>query len=141
MLEKLKNLSMMTKLLYLAAFILFIAWVMPLMNVYYSSVNTYKKGVQEIKNISSKHGVSTSTQKFSENSFKQSSKSLFSKIDIKNLGDKLYEIHITMKKEDLKDFHTFIETISLRYYVEIKNDLEFETKDEIINVKMTVKAF
>jgi thiamine monophosphate kinase len=115
--------------------------VIPTINSYYTKLSNYENNIEELKNISSKHGLSIETQKFSESSFKQSSKLLFSKVDIKNLGGELYAVYITIKKEDLKSFHTFIETISLHYYVQIKGDLEFKTEDDIINVKMTLKAF
>jgi hypothetical protein len=141
MLESIKNSSLLTKILYLFAFILFIIWVIPTISSYYANLSSYEKSVEELKSISSKHGLSTKTQKFPESSFKQNTELLFSTVEIKNLGEKLYEVYITMKKEDLKNFHTFIETISLRYYVEIKNDLEFKTEDETIHVKMTLKAF
>jgi len=141
MLESIKNSSFLTKILYILAFILFVLWVIPTISSYYAKVNSYEKSVRELRTISSQHKLSTEIQKFSENSFQQSTKLLFSKVEIKNLGEKLYEVSITMKKEDLQSFHTFIETISLRYYVEIKNALEFKTEDETINVKMTLKAF
>jgi len=141
MLESIKNSSFLTKILYILAFILFVLWVIPTISSYYAKVNSYEKSVRELRTISSQHKLSTEIQKFSENSFQQSTKLLFSKVEIKNLGEKLYEVSITMKKEDLQSFHTFIETISLRYYVEIKNALEFKTEDETINVKLTLKTF
>ena len=141
MLETIKNSSLLTKLLYLSAFIIFILWVIPQISNYYTNVNNYEKNIQELESISSKHGLSIETQKFSETSFKQNSELLFSKVEVENLGEKMYKVSITMKKEDLKSFHTFLETISLRYYVEIINDLDFKTEDETIKVKMTLKAF
>ena len=141
MLETIKNSSLLTKLLYIFAFILFVISVIPKISAYYTSVNGYEKSLKELKSISSKYEISTKTKKFSEISFKQSSELLFSKVDIKNIGEQLYKVNITMRKEDLKSFHVFIETLALRYYVEIKNDLEFTTEAETINVKMTVKAF
>ena len=141
MLKTIKSLSLMTKLLYIVAFILFVVWVIPKISTYYSNVNIYEKNIQELQSISSKYGITSKAQKFSETIFKQDTELLFSKVKTKSLGDNTYEIHITMKKEDLKSFHTFIQTISLRYYVEIKNNLEFKTEDKIINVKMTLKAF
>ena len=141
MLESIKSSSLMTKILYLFAFILFAIWVIPTMSSYYANVSSYEKSVEELKDISSQHGISTEAQKFSQNSFKQETETLFSTVEIKNLGEELYEVYITMKKEDLQSFHTFIETISLHYYVEIKNDIEFKTEDEKIHVKMTLKAF
>ncbi len=141
MLEKIKRLSFLTKLLYLLAVIVFSIWVLPKINTYYSNVNSYNKKIQELENISSKHGLSTNTKKFSETTFKQNAELLFSKVEIENLGENKYQVHIRMKKEDLKTFHNFIETISLRYYVEIQNALEFKTEDDIVNVKMELKIF
>jgi hypothetical protein len=141
MLEKIKSSSLMTKLLYIFAFILFAVWVLPKISSYYTNVNSYQQSIQELESISSKHGLSIKTQKFSESSFKQTIELLFSKVEIKNLDEELYAVHITMKKEDLKSFHTFIETLSLRYYVEIKDDIEFKTEAETVNVVMTLKTF
>ena len=137
----LKNTSFITKLLYLLALIIFIAWIIPTMNTYYSNINTYKENKEKLNNLAIKHSLSTETQKFSTKVFKQKSELLFSKVEIKDIGEKIYEVHITMKKEDLKSFHTFIETISLRYYVEITKELELTTEDEVITAKMILKAF
>ena len=141
MLQKFKDSSLITKLLYLVAFILFLVWVLPIIKSYYTNVNTYKTNMQEIKSLSSLHGLSTETQKFSESLFKKNTESLFSKVELNNLGENRYQVNITMKKEDLKSFHTFIETLSLQYYVEIKNDIKFTTQNEFINAQMTLKAF
>ncbi|CAA6826513.1 MAG: Unknown protein [uncultured Sulfurovum sp.] len=141
MLRNMKKSSLMTKLLYLFAFIVFAVWVLPKISAYYNNLNSYKKSLQELKKISTEHDVSTQTQKFSESVFKQKSELLFSKVSLKDLANNKYEVNITMKKEDLQTFHTFIETISLRYYVEIKDSLDFKTEDEVINVRMILKAF
>jgi predicted PurR-regulated permease PerM len=141
MLETIKSASLMTKLLYLFTFLLFVVWLLPQISTYYTNVNNYQKNIQDLENISSKYGLSNKTQEFSESIFKQNTELLFSNVEIKSLSEKIYEIHITMKKEDLKSFHTFIKTISLRYYVEIKDALKFTTEEETVKVKMTVKAF
>lgn len=141
MLEKFKNTSLLTKLLYLLALIIFVAWVIPKMSSYYSSVNAYQQNSQALKTMASKHGISTNPQTFSAVLFKRESELLFSKVSIANLEDKQYKVNITMKKEDLKTFHSFIETISLKYYVKIVNDLEFTSDDETVNVQMILEAF
>ncbi|CAA6811251.1 MAG: Unknown protein [uncultured Sulfurovum sp.] len=140
MLEKFKNISLITKLLYLFAIILFVAWVIPKMSSYYSNVNKYQQSTQELQNISSKHNIANNTQDFSEILFKKDTELLFSKVEINSLGEKKYIVDITMRKEDLKKFHTFVETISLKYYVQVNNDLEFVTNDEIVNVKMNLEV-
>ena len=140
MLEKFKNTSLITKLLYLFAIILFVAWVLPKMSSYYSNVNKYQQSTQELENMSSKHNIANNTQDFSEVLFKKDTELLFSKVEVNAISDKNYIADITMKKEDLKKFHTFVETISLKYYVQVNNDLEFVAEDETVNVKMNLEA-
>lgn len=141
MLEKIKSLSLMTKLLYLFTFILFFIWVLPKISSYYANVSEYQENLQELRISSSKYGLSTDTQQFSETLFKHNSELLFSKVEIESLGKKKYEVYITIGKEDLKTFHTFIETLSLLYYVEIKDALEFKTENELINIKLILETF
>lgn len=141
MLEKFKNTSLITKLLFLFAFILFAIWVIPTMSAYYSKVNAYEKSLQELDARSSEYGISTQTQVFSENIFIKDSELLFSKVKISSRNNNTYDVNITLKKDDMDTFHTFIETISLKYYVEIQDDIKFKSKDEIVNVIMTLKAF
>ncbi|CAA6819371.1 MAG: Unknown protein [uncultured Sulfurovum sp.] len=140
MLEKFKNMSLISKILYLIAIILFIAWVIPMMSSYYSSVNKYEQNTQELKSISEKYGINTTAKIFSEALFKKEAELLFSKVSIKNLGDKKYLTNISIKREDLKTFHTFIASISLKYYVKIHGDLDFTMDDTSVNVKMTLEA-
>ena len=139
--EKLKNLSTITKIFYLFALILFIAWVIPSISSYYSNVSTYKKNIEELKNVSSKYGIETQAKKFSENDFLKDTQLLFSQVRLKSLGEKKHELTISMTQEDLKKFRTFIETISLRYYVKLNDNLEFTVKDKIITVKMQLTSF
>lgn len=139
MLTKFKNLSLMTKLLYLFTLIVLAVWVIPQMTTYYSNVEKYKKNIQELENISTTHGLNLNTKKFSKELFKQDNQVLFSKVNVENIDDKTYIVNIAIKKENLKNFHTFIETISLKYYVKIEDALEFKTQDEVINVTMILK--
>ena len=141
MLNTIKSSSLFTKLLYITAFVLFIVWILPTISGYYTAVNNYKESVKELESFSTQHGVSAETQKFSESAFKYNTELLFSKVEIKNLGAKLYKVNIKMKKEDLKSFHAFIESIALRYYVEIKDAIQFTSQEENINVKMILEAF
>ena len=139
--EKLKNLSTITKIFYLFAFILFIAWVIPSISNYYNNVSTYKKNIKELKNVSLKQGIETQAKEFSENDFLKDTQLLFAQVALESLGKKKHELTVKMKQEDLKKFRTFIETISLRYYVKLDDNLEFTVKDQIITVKMQLTAF
>ncbi len=140
MLSKFTSLSIITKLLYLLALLLFIVWVIPQMSNYYTNVNKYEQNKQKIDALSLKYGLSSEAQIFTEQAFKTNSELLFSKVDIIHLHDKTYVAHIQMKKDKLDTFHTFLESLSLKYYVQIKDTLEFTTEDEIITIKMTLEA-
>jgi len=139
--EKLKSISTITKIFYLFALILFILWVVPSISNYYGNVKTYKKNSKEIETLSSRYDLPTEGEKFSEALFIKKSKSLFSHVVVRPLGKNKYEVSISMKPEDLKSFYNFIETISLRYRVKLKDDLKITIKNNIITVKMQLIAF
>ena len=138
MLENLKNQSMVTKVLYLLTLLLFILWVIPSMVSYYSDMEQYKGSQQEIAKLSSKYGVDVDTQLFSKELFQQNTETIFEKVTVKNLNEKRYRIDIEMKQEDLKNFHNFIDTLSLRYYVQIEGELKFKAKDDIVNASFVI---
>jgi len=138
MVEKFKNTSIVTKILYILALILFFAWVIPSMVNYYSNVNKYEKSVKEIEKISSKYALTSEAKPFTIDAFKESTKVLFSKVDVNPISTNRYEVSIKMKREDIKSFHTFVETLSLRYLVQIEGALEFEANDDDIEAKMTL---
>ncbi len=138
MLENLKNQSMVTKILYLLALLLFILWVIPSIVSYYSDMEHYKESQQEIAKLASKYGVDGKTQPFSKELFQKSTEKIFKRVTVKELNDKRYSIEIKMKREDLKDFHKFIDTLSLRYYVQIDGELKFNAKDDIVDASFIV---
>ena len=138
MLENLKNQSMVTKVLYLLALLLFILWVIPSMVSYYSDMKHYKGSQQEITTLSSKYGLDSQTQPFSKEIFKKNTEKIFEKVIVKKLNKKRYSIDIEMKREDLKNFHNFIDTLSLHYYVQIEGELKFKAKDDIVHASFVI---
>jgi len=141
MLEKLKNLSTITKIFYLFALILFITWVIPTIANYYDNISSYQKSSKELEKLSSEYELSTKEEVFSETSFIEQVKPLFSNVIINTIDKKKYEVTITMNPEDLKKFYNFIETISLRYPVKLKDDLNFTINNRIITAKMQLITF
>ncbi len=138
MLESLKNQSIVTKTLYLLALLLFILWVIPSMVSYYSDMEQYKSSQQEIVKLASKYGVDSQTQPFSQEQFYKDTDKIFEKVTVKKLDEKRYSIEIKMKREDLNSFYNFINTLSLRYYVQIDGELKFKAKDDIVNVSFII---
>ena len=138
MLESLKNQSMVTKVVYLLALLLFILWVIPSMVSYYSDMENYKGSQQEIAKLSSKYSVDVDTKVFSKELFQENTEKIFKKVTVEKLDKKQYIINIIMKKEELKNFHNFIDTLSLRYYVQIEGQLKFNAKDDVVNISFVI---
>ncbi len=138
MLENLKNQSMVTKILYLVALLLFILWVIPSMVSYYADMEHYKGSQREIAKLASKYGVNSKTQPFNREQFQQYTETIFEKVVVKKLDENRYSVNIEMKREDLKSFHNFIDTLSLRYYVQIDGELKFKAKDDTVNASFVV---
>ena len=133
MLENFKNQSIVTKVLYLLALLLFIAWVIPSMVSYYSDMEHYKGSQQEVAKLSSQYGVEVETQIFTKERFQKNTESIFEKVTVEQIDAKRYKINIAMKREDLKNFHKFIDTLSLDYYVKIEGALMFKAKENVVN--------
>jgi len=138
MLEKFKNIPLMTKILYLFTVVLFLVWFIPSMLNYYSKVNEYDKKLQEVQNEASKYSVTLKTKPFDLDVFKESADALFSKVVVNSKGDHKHKVMIKIKREDIKKLHTFIETLSLRYLVKIEGALKFKADDEGIQASMTL---
>jgi len=138
MLENLKNIPILTKLLYLLALLFFALWVVPSMSAYYSEVNDYQNNIAEIEQSVTKYGLENNTKEFSADKFKQNAELLFDAVDVQSLSEGKYKVTMKMKKEDIKKFHTFLEKISLRFYVKVVGALEFNSKEKELEVKMTL---
>lgn len=139
--NKIKNLPLMTKILYIITLLISIIWVLPTVNSYFSNMSQYEQSKQELSTISSKYGLAIDTQKFSKEAFKDQTEPLFSKVDIQELNNKAYKVNISMKQEELKKFHTMIETLALKYYVKIEKDLAFTTQEnDIIEANFTLNT-
>ncbi len=139
MLETLKKQSTVTKILYLLAILIFLGWVIPTILTYYSNVNRYEKNQKSIEKLFQEYGLKSETKPFNQQSFKEETEQLFEQVNVSELDSNRYKVEIHLKKENLKSFHNFIDTLSLRYFVQIEGDLHFETKDETITVSFIVE--
>ena len=138
MLEKFKSTSIVTKILYLLAIVLFLVWVVPSMVNYYSTVSEYEKSRDEIQQVSKKYSIKEEAVPFTVDAFKERTERLFSKVTVTPLDMNKHSVSIQMKREDIAKFHTFIDTLTLTYLVEIEGDLKFESTDSLMEVKMVL---
>lgn len=135
----LKNLSLMSKVLFLFSLVVLFVWVIPSMINYYENVQKYELKVKELQQISSKYGIEEEAQPFTVEGFKKDTTSLSSTVDIVSPEAKVYNLTMQIDKDKIANFNSFLETLSLRYLVQIDGVLQFEEKDKVLEVKMTFR--
>ena len=140
MLENFKNTSLLSKIVYLFALLVFLGWSLPTMLTYFSNEKAFEKSQTEINRLSSQFGLNHQTVIFDSKAFKESTEAKFEACKVLPLENSQYSVTIKMKREDIEAFNKFIETLSLRYYVNVKAPLTFEAKDEMVTAKMIVVA-
>ena len=139
MLSGLKQLPLISKILFIISLLVLFIWVIPSMFNYFKNMQEQEKKVSELKKVSVKYGVAGKAKKFNKDSFIGEAKKEFSTVTVNNSGDKAYDIIFEVPKDKLDSFTTFLETLSLRYRVEVTSSLQFEEKDKLIEIKMSIR--
>ena len=140
MLEGLKGLSLMSKIIFLLSLILLFIWVIPNMVNYYKNVQRYEVNANELKNIAMKSNIEGGAKKFNSENFKNDLEELFLEVEISSDVEKIYEVIIQMDKDKIDDFNDFLGTLSLRYLVKVNGALEFSEQDKNLEVKMILQS-
>jgi len=141
MLSGLKNLSLLSKIVFLLSLVLLFIWVIPNMVNYYKNVQKYELKVKELKKLSMKSDINGEAKIFNSQEFKHDLEERFSKVEIASDKDKIYQVTIEMSKDKIDEFNDFLETLSLRYLVKVNGALEFSEQDKNLEVKMTLQSF
>ena len=139
MLSGLKNLSLMSKIIFLLSLTLLFVWVIPNMVSYYKNIQKYEVKVKELKNIAMKSDISGEVKRFNPEDFQHDLEEFFSKVDVSLDKENVYQVVIEMDKEKIDFFNDFLETLSLRYLVKVSGALEFSEKDKNLEVKMMLQ--
>lgn len=139
MLEGLKKLSLMSKILLLLSLVVLFVWVIPKMVNYYENVHNYEAKVKELQQISSHYGIADEAKPFTVELFKKDTASLASKVMVESPEDKVYNLTMYIDKDKISNFNNFLETLSLRYLIKIDGALQFDEKEKVIEVKMTFR--
>ena len=140
MLAGLKQLSLVSKIIFIISLIILFAWVIPTMVNYFKNVQTQEQQVVELQKNSSKYGISAgNTKKFNEESFIQDALNSVSKASVKSLDDKSYALKVEVEKGKIGDFNKFLESLSLRYLVKVTSPITFKEQDKHIEVTMTIQ--
>ena len=140
MLSGLKNLSLMSKIIFLLSLTLLFVWVIPNMVNYYKNVQKYEVKSKALKTIAMQSNIEGEAKVFNSQDFQYDLEDLFSKVEISSDTEKVYHITIEMEKDRIDDFNDFLDILSLRYLVKVTGPLEFSEQDKNLEVKMTIQA-
>jgi len=139
----LKSSSLLTKLVLIFSLLILVLWSVPNMLHYYESVESYEIKRNELQEACLKYNISENNEKIKIEALMEEMESLFSKVkvDLQSKSENEYAITLLIDKNKIKKFNTFIETLSLRYLVKVKdNELHFEEKDQLIEVIFILDA-
>jgi archaellum component FlaF (FlaF/FlaG flagellin family) len=140
MLKGLKQLPLVSKIIFIISLIILFVWVIPTMVNYFKNVQVEEQQVSELQKNSSKYGISIDdTKKFDKESFIQDTLNNVSKASVESLDDKSHAIILEVDKDKIGNFNKYLETLSLRYLVKITSPITFKEKDKFIEVKMSIQ--
>jgi len=139
MLAGLKQLPLVSKILFALSLVILLAWVIPTMVNYLKNVKAQEEQIIQLKKSSSKYGITENAKNFNKDSFIEDALKNVSKASVKFLDDKSYAIELEVEKDKINNFNTFLETLSLRYLVKIVSPITFKEQDKLIEIKMTIQ--
>jgi hypothetical protein len=139
----LKSSGFLTKLLLIASLLILVFWSIPRMLSYYETVESYSTKKSELEEARVKYNISQNAQQMKIDAFKKEIESIVSDVEIEPAVEPKtgYSVTVQMDKNKIKKFNSFIETLSLRYLVKIRNnELFFEEKEPLIEVKFILES-
>jgi len=139
MLAGLKQLPLVSKILFILSLVILLAWVIPIMVNYLKNVKAQEEQISQLTKSSLKYAITVDAKNFNEESFTQDALKYVSKASVKSLDDKSYAIQLEVDKDKINDFNTFLETLSLRYLVKIISPITFKEQEKLIEIKMTIQ--
>jgi len=139
MLAGLKQLPLVSKILFALSLVILLAWVIPTMVNYLKNVKAQEEQIIQLTKSSSKYGITENAKNFNKDSFIEDALKNVSKASVKFLDDKSYAIQLEVEKDKINNFNTFLETLSLRYLVKIVSPITFKEQDKLIEIKMTIQ--
>jgi hypothetical protein len=109
---------------------------------YNETTENYNIKRSELQEARIKYNISQDAQRIRIDAFKKELEPIVSDIEIEeNLEPKNgYSVTLQIDKNRIKKLNSFIETLSLRYLVKIKdNELHFEEKEQRLEVKFILE--
>ena len=139
MLSGLKQLPLISKIIFIVSLLILFVWVIPTMVNYLKNVQTQEKQLSELHENSLKYGISKDAKSFNKESFLGDTLKDFSNVSVVAAENKSYNIRLEVEKDKMNNFHTFLKTLSLRYLVKVTSPITFQEKDKLIEVNMVIQ--
>jgi len=134
------SLSLITKVLLSLSLLVLFVWVIPTVIGYYKNIDKLESRNNELQKISTTHNINSKVKRFNEEEFKKETASLFENVLVESDDNNGYHLTLHVAKNKMKAFNSFLETLSLRYLVKVKNnEIQLLEKDQIIEVKLNLK--
>jgi uncharacterized protein YaeQ len=135
-----KSGGFITKLLFIGSLLLLFVWVIPKMVTHYQNIKSYESKKNELEETYHKYNIVDKAQKFTLESFKKETESIFSDVHVESQSEHEYMVTLQVDKNKIKKINNFIESLSLRYLVKVKeSELKFEEKKQVLEVQFILE--
>ncbi len=139
--NKIKNISLMSKVWFVIALLILLLWVIPTMVSFYKKQKIYDKKVQELQVLDKREGVHSEAKNFHIGLFKKDAQRYFSSVEVNSIANNAYEVEMLMEKSQIQVFNAFLKKISLDYAVALEDNLLFKEVNDSMSVKMVLKPY
>lgn len=140
MLAELKQLPLLSKIIFVLSLILLFIWVIPNMFEYYKNVKILEQKEQYFKKVKMQYDIVGEAKKFDVKEFKEDVQRFTSNVELVPNAKDEYTVQITLDKSNIYEFNSLLESLSLRYLVKIIAPLEFSQKEKQLQIKLILKT-
>lgn len=141
MINRLKTLSPLTKLLFVLSLLILLLWVIPTMVSFFKNQKLHAQRVTTLEKLDNRENNNLSTKPFHAEVFKVDAGEYFDKVEVVASSDNRYKITLQFQKENLSKFHTFLKNISLNYRVSLEESITYKEINKSMSVGFTVRPF
>ncbi len=139
--NKIKTISLMSKVWFVVALLILLLWVIPTMVSFYKKQKVYDKKIEELQVLDKREGVHSEAKVFHIGVFKKDAGRYFSTVEVDSIANNSYAVKIVMEKSQVQLFNAFLKKISLDYAVALEDNLLFKEINDSMSVKMVLKPY
>ena len=141
MINRLKEISPMTKVWFVVSLLVLILWVIPNMVSFYKNQKLYGQKTAQLRELDHRENSNIDAKPFHSEVFKTDAEEIFDKVEVVSTVDDSYKVTILFPKESLAVFLNFLKSISLNYKVSVDDKILYEEIDKSMRVTIIVKPF